>query len=187
MKVGMGIAHYMAAPGACHDGMCEWEQSAFWTALLQSHLLDMGYEVVVAPEGLLPQKVEFLNEEKCDLVLEIHFNACGDCGASGCETLCHPGSEKGKVAAEIIQRHLQPALGIKDRGVKEGWYKMDRPGVTDFPGDVEGDEKPDYFLRATNCTALILEPEFIEKLADIKPKRMAAVRAIAEGIQEVLG
>jgi hypothetical protein len=73
-----------------------------------------------------------------------------------------------------------------DRGAKEGWYKMDRPGVIDFYGDEDGDEMPDYFLRKTNCPALILEPEFIQQYGHIKNSRKVGTQAIAAAIQETL-
>ena len=59
---------------------------------------------------------------------------------------------------------------------------MDRPGIEDYPGDVEGDEKPDYFLKATKPVALILEPEFIHNRSAIETNRDAACKALAGGI-----
>lgn len=160
--VALSVAHYPERKGACYAGVCEHHESKMWTNTLQGLLEHMGYRVYRAPVGKLPLKVQSINAQNCDLAIEIHFNACGDCGASGTETLYCPGSTKGKLAAQCIQSSLVKALQRSDRGVKEGWYKMDRPGVIDWYGDEEGDEAPDYFLARTNCPALIIEPEFIE-------------------------
>jgi hypothetical protein len=66
-------------------------------------------------------------------------------------------------------------MGIRDRGAKEGWYQMNPQ------------KGPDYFLKATNCTALILEPEFIEHRDRIVGKREDGARAIADAIEEIVG
>ena len=39
---------------------------------------------------------------------------------------------------------------------------MDRPGVVDYPGDVDGDENKDAFLALTNCPAVITEAYFLD-------------------------
>jgi N-acetylmuramoyl-L-alanine amidase len=44
--------------------------------------------------------------------------------------------------------------GERDRGVKEGWYKMDQANG------------PDYFLSATKCPSVIVEGYFLDQLAD---------------------
>ena len=187
-KVALSAGHYQAKPGACHEGKCEHKLAKnwvneIWTALRSKE--DRPHITLVS-SGPLKDKVATINALYGDLALEVHFNACGGCGASGCETLYYPGSQKGEVAAGIMQKHLQAAMGNKNRGIKEGWYKMDRPGVVDFYGDEDGDEMPDYFLRKTNCTALILEPEFIEHLDVINDKMKVGAEAIANAVMEIL-
>jgi len=156
-----------------------------WTKKLLIALAKRGQEYFITSRSDLRGKVEEINAAGCDIAMEIHFNACGGCGASGCETLYHPGSQKGLNYAEVVQQALCKAVGNKYRGTKEGWYKMDRPGTVDFYGDEDGDEKPDYFLRATNCPALILEPEFIEHTDVIMAKINAGTDAIADAVEEI--
>lgn len=186
MKVGLSFAHSPTSPGACFEGSCEHTFSRMWTKKLIMVLATRGIEYFVTNgKSLKYEKVPEINAANCDIAMEIHFNACGGCGASGCETLYHPDSYKGLAYAEVIQQALCKAVGNKYRGVKEGWFEMDRPGVVDFYGDEDGDEKPDYFLRATNCPALILEPEFIEHTDVITGKLSAGVMAIADAIEEI--
>ena len=186
MKVGFGIAHYPKRHGASYGNYNEHDESVVWTMMTVAALKAAGLDTVVGPIGSLRPKVTALNKEKCDLVIEIHFNSVAGGGASGSETLYYPGSKNGKEAALIMQKHLSVAMQNPDRGAKEGWYKMDRPGVIDFYGDEEGDEMPDYFLRKTNCPALILEPEFIQQYGHIKNSRKVGTDAIAAAAIEVL-
>jgi hypothetical protein len=137
--------------------------------------------------GRLPDKVRQINQADCDLAIEIHFNAAANVNAKGAETLYFPGSNKGLQAAQFIQLPMAEAMETKSRGCKPGWYRMDRPGVVDFYGDEDGDEMPDYFLRATNCTALILEPEFLSQIEYIRLRRSACCFAIAKAIMNYAG
>ena len=59
---------------------------------------------------------------------------------------------------------------------------MDRPGVIDYAGDVDGDEIIDYFLRKTMCPALIIEPEFVQNYDLILQTKTEGILALAEGL-----
>lgn len=158
--IAISAGHYPTAPGACWNGVCEHELAVLWANIIYDEL-KYRTPCVLVPTGKLPEKVAYINASEADLAVEIHFNSAGGHG-SGAETLYCPGSAKGKIAADLVQHALVEAMRTKDRGVKEGWYRMDRPGIKDYPGDVDGDENPDYFLRETNCPAIIIEPEFIQ-------------------------
>ena len=179
----LSAGHYPESPGACFFEWCEHEEATKWVNII-AHFLREQTHVNVVPTGKLPAKVRYINEyplEKVSLAVEIHFNSDFSHAGKGFETLYCPASKKGKQAAQIVNDAL---IGIfeKNRGIKEGWYKMDRPGIEDYPGDVEGDEKPDYFLSATKPYALILEPEFIHNRSSIETNRDAACKALAGGI-----
>lgn len=186
MKVVISVAHNAKDKGASWDGLAEFDESMRWSEIVASALNQSGISTGLIVGNGLTQKVKDVNILNAMLAVEIHFNANGGGPASGCETLYAPGSVKGKAYASILQRHVCAALKNKDRGIKEGWYKMDRPGIKDFPGDVDGDETIDYFLRATNCPALILEPEFIERGSSIKSSRITGPAAIVAGIREII-
>lgn len=165
--------------------LCEHEEARRWVDLIHFHLREQMPADVV-PSGTLEKKVEIINEiargnRPVLLVAEIHFNSCGGCGAKGSETLYCPGSVKGKRAAQTVQYRLGGIMR-PDRGIKEGWYRMDKPGVVDYAGDVEGDEKIDYFLRETRPIALVIEPEFIHNRAMIQAYRDLACAEIALGL-----
>jgi|GEM_PF-1927293 len=184
MRLGLSIAHHAGAKGAKFNGFNEFDFSTEFVYEVVSVLKNSGVEIFIAPTGRLRSKVIDINNSKCDLAIEIHFNACGDCGASGSEVLYYPNSTKGKIAASIFQDSIIASTGVRDRGIKEGWYKMDRPNVVDYDGDVDGDEKIDYFLAKTRCTAIILEPEFIEKTSRIILNKNKICEAIAKAVLE---
>ncbi len=184
--VALSAGHYPSKPGASNKYIVEHHEAAIWVDELAREL-SKTFAAIVVPTGSLTSKVKFINMPSLavDLALEIHFNACGGCGASGCETLYMPNSDLGLAAAAVIQKHLAPAMGNKDRGAKEGWYKTDKPGKVDYPGDLDGDEVVDYFLRATKPVALIIEPEFIDHYELIWARRNVACKALATAVKEI--
>ena len=188
-KVAVSAGHNPQAQGAVWEGVTEYDETVLW----QEELLkafdrvsdarpNVPMEAHSIATGKLGAKVREVNNLHCNLALEIHFNAAGRAEVRGCETLYYPGSANGLHVAKRVQLPLAKAMDTKSRGCKEGWYKMDRPGIVDFYGDEDGDEMPDYFLRKTNCTALILEPEFLSQIERIREKRVEACRVIAEEI-----
>ena len=174
-RVAVSAGHYVSKQGAVFEGVTEFDETVPWQTELIGALRERDIETLyIDPQGLTG-KVKQINAGNCDLAIEIHFNAGGNASTKGCETLFYPGSKTGLEAARRIQLPLAKAMETKSRGCKPGWYKMDRPGVVDFYGDEDGDEMPDYFLRATNCTALILEPEFHQQIESIRRLRAAGV------------
>jgi len=169
--------------------IAEYDETTVWQAELIKQLegLKTDPNLYLQPKfvqtGGLKAKVEEINAMKPDLAIEIHFNAGAKTG--GCETLYAPNSVTGLKWAKVIHTAMAIAMANKNRGVKEGWYKMDRPGIVDYDGDVDGDEKPDYFLMKTQCVALILEPEFMYKIDNIRKKPLITCVAIANAVLQI--
>ncbi len=180
----LSAGHYPGAPGACYEGFCEHEEASRWVSIA-ANLIRGRMRVETVPTGTLPQKVQFINSypQPVSLACEIHFNSDASKRQRGSETLYCPGSVKGAQAAAVVQRYMADVLQL-DRGAKEGWYRMDRPGTLDYPGDTDGDEVPDYFLSKTNAVALIVEPEFIYNRQVIEDNRHAACAALADALVE---
>lgn len=180
--IGLSVAHYRRSPGASFYGFNEFNESRVWTLLVKQALESLGHPAVEVPTGDLYSKVSWINKNKINVVLEIHFNSSSNPSVQGCETLYCPGSKKGKRLAELVHSSFAPFMGNKNRGIKEGWYRMDSPGVKDYAEDVEGDEVIDYFLKKTGCPAIILEPEFIAQIGNICDRRFVACTKIAQGV-----
>jgi hypothetical protein len=200
----LSAGHFPADPGACypHDNphWCEHAEAEEWVNRI-APLVRQQMKVGVVPTGplaiwsppgrysrtLVGGKVFWINEQcrrnDVKLAVELHFNSDTSKRQRGCETLYCPGSAKGEVAAQIVQGAMA-GLFPPSRGAKEGWHRMDHPGHVDYPGDVDGDEKIDFFLKATHCTALIIEPEFIYNRQTIESNRRAACEVIAAALIE---
>lgn len=164
--------------GAVHEGFAEHDEACIWRDLIVARGGELGRVAFRAvPPARLTQKVAYVNASCADerpvvcIAIEIHFNAGGVVGKTcGCETLYHPGSSRGAVLAQIVQEAIVPYFP-PDRGIKEAWYRQDHPHRVDFPGDIDGDEKPDYFCARTVCPAVIVEPEFIYHRERIQSRR----------------
>lgn len=145
-----------------HD---EKAQGAMWAGVTEFMLGSALVEYINHPDICilhddldLTDTVSHANKDlDCCLAAELHFNAGGTSKTEGCETLFCPGSSNGERAARAFQaaylKNEYKAHGVetRDRGIKEGWYRMKTNG------------KIDYFLRRTNMPAIILEPEFIQQ------------------------
>lgn len=180
MKVAISAGHYPAAPGAVFGSLTEHAAADEWIVTLKAALESYGMDVFVVPTGLLSRKVGIINAEKCDAALEVHFNSDPGHAGRGSETLYMPGSKLGEHYANCVQNQLG-TVAQPSRGVKEGWYRMDRPGHVDFPGDIDGDEVVDAFLRLTHCPAVIVEPYFIHEPGVLVGKDDCCA-AIARGV-----
>lgn len=180
--VAVSAGHYPGAPGAAFNGTAEWPEAMKYRDAIVAAL---GPRAIAVPPGTLSMKLGFINSKHCDAALEIHFNSDPGRKGRGSETLYTPGSLHGHQFAVLIQKKLA-VLCPPDRGVKEGWYRMDAPGRKDYAEDVEGDEAIDAFLARTNCPAVIVEPFFIHELDRIESARAAVCQAIADATGEFL-
>ncbi len=172
----ISTGHHSKRRGACFEGFCEYDEALLWSSEIAHQLSSSICRVV--PPGYLRNKVNYINSiNDSKLAIEIHFNGAVDSKGNrigkGSETLYFPGSEKGKAAAEQIQSSISK-LFVPDRGVKEGWYRMDKSrGV-------------DYFLAKTRCVAIIIEPEFIHHRELITSNRVEACKRIADTCSDIL-
>lgn len=172
--------------GVCYEGFCEHPEACLWRDAIVAGCNLLGTPSEAVPAVSLRQKVEHVNSRVAEVgksvAIEVHFNAGGTPGKTrGCETLYAPKSTNGAVLADFVQQAMVQFFP-PDRTAKEGWYKMDHPHRVDFPGDVPGDEKPDYFLVKTACPAVIIEPDFIYERVRIQGMREAAAKAIASAL-----
>lgn len=182
----VSAGHYPARPGAKHNGFDEHSEAVKWAERICEVLEERAKSV---PTGILREKVGFINklatEEDC--AVEIHFNSFKvwedlnknglidddelRAAGRGSETLYYPGSVVGKSLAEVCQNVLGKIFP-PDRGVKEGWYRMNPKNG------------PDYFLAQTRCPAVILEPEFIHRRDEIQIRREEACVELSSVLKE---
>jgi N-acetylmuramoyl-L-alanine amidase len=168
----ISAGHYPESPGAKFERFIEHDEAILWAESIAGML---GGNGTLVPTGVLRKKVAFINERTMDgdVAIEVHFNAATDSNGKnvgrGCETLYYPGSVDGEELANLCQgilsQHFQP-----DRGVKEGWYRMDPA------------RGPDFFLAKTACPAIIIEPEFVHRFSLIYDKKEQAIRDLADAL-----
>lgn len=182
----VSAGHNPKQVGACFGDYCEYEVANSWTDEVLKRLKLYNVEALKVPTGGLTSKVNFINAQKnAKIAVEIHFNSDGSKKAKGSETLFCPGSKSGEDLAKLIQsKFVEKNIFQPNRGQKPGWYKMDKPGHVDYKGDIEGDEKVDYFLAKTKPIAVIIEPEFIYRRLDIESNMSVGCDAIAEALVE---
>jgi hypothetical protein len=56
------------------------------------------------------------------------------------------------------------------RGIKEGWYRMNK------------ENGPDFFLDKSKCPAVILEPEFVHRSELIVKNREVTINQLSEAL-----
>lgn len=177
MNVAISAGHYPEKPGACFNDFCEHGEALKWAHEINDYLVMKGVGSLLVPSGVLKQKVEFINERNVGLAVEIHFNSAkkdGEHIGRGSETLYFPGSEKGAIFADNVQKALAETF-TPDRGIKEGYYRMNP------------ENGPDFFLARTNCPSIIVEPDFIHRKDIIQDGRNVACLAIADAIIKTKG
>ena len=178
----VSAGHYPSKPGATHEGFTEYDEAIIWAELIVEAL---GNEGVLVPTGFLGQKIDFINARSPDLAIEIHFNSFKvwkdanqdgimtddelHAAGRGSETLYYPGSKSGHRLAELVQLAVSK-LFKPDRGVKEGYYRMQKKNG------------PDFFLAKTTCPAVIVEPEFIHRKELIQENREASCELITSAL-----
>lgn len=163
-----------------------------WVQRIALEFKALGGEPLILGENrldleALARTIEWVNRlsPRAEAAVEIHFNDCKDANGKhvgrGCETLYAPGSKVGKPLAEALVNAIAPMFA-PNRGAHDGWLRGDRPGVIDYPGDHDGDERLAAYLIQTNCPAVIVEPDFVVNHANIRAHRAAACKAIAAAL-----
>lgn len=128
---------------------------------------DCTVEYKTTKSGCLADIVKKCNENKVDLDVSIHFNACvndltGDGKSTGTEVYIYSGTSKAKPYAEKVLNEIVK-LGFKNRGVKE------RPGL--------------YVLKHTKSPAMLIECCFVDDADDVKLYKVDTMAsAIVKGI-----
>jgi len=180
MKIAVSAGHYAAAQGAAYQDLTEWAEAKKWQALILQHLGPAG---IAVSHTNLSRKIAEINQQALNCAVEIHFNSDGKRAGRGSETLFSPYSRRGQSLADSVQKIISP-ICTPNRGIKAGWYRMDKPGHVDYAGDVEGDEVVDAFLQKTKCPAIIVEPFFIHEASKIEANREVVCELIAQALIE---
>jgi N-acetylmuramoyl-L-alanine amidase len=146
-KIAVSIGHHPAKPGYTHHNISEYSEMAILAGLIINKIQRASHHTFMIGTGELAHKVDDINYLNPDCAVELHLNAGG---GHGHETLYCPGSVKGKRLALSVNNQIGVVLNNRNRGVKEGYYRMNRANG------------PDYFLSITRCPAIITEIYFLD-------------------------
>lgn len=170
----VSAGHHPLAKGAHHGDFWEHDEAVRWRDELVVQLGGKGVAVpvpMVASPGAEKEKAGFINSAAdARLAVEIHFNSLDTTqtlpSERGCLTYYYPGSLAGRRMAQRVQRVLRKFF-LFDLGAHEGYVRMEKArGII-------------WFLRDTKCPALLIEPQFIDRQADIQGQRAAVCAALA--------
>jgi hypothetical protein len=148
LRFGVSIGHNPDA--ASFTNKNEYSEGAVIAGWIVKLAMENNLTPYIIGTGKLKKKVKEINKLKLDCAIELHLNSGGGIGG---ETLYCPGSAKGKKFAEIIHKKTSKIM-TRDRGIKKGYFKMDPKNP------------PNFFLKKTNCPALILEHYFLDNIFD---------------------
>jgi N-acetylmuramoyl-L-alanine amidase len=114
-------------------------------------------------------------KEKCDIVIEFHFNSADDKAASGTEVWHRRYSMFSRRLASILHDKIT-ALGFKPRGVKSAVPTSRAAFINAYP---------------TTCLVVLLEPCFVSNRSDAEKLHQGGfidklANAIVSGIQDFL-
>jgi hypothetical protein len=173
--IALSAGHYPGAKGAAVGDFNEHDEAVLWVREIYA-LMGVQRSAIV-PTGTLSEKCTWINARKFTAAVEVHFNSLyADqtvAAEQGCMTLFMPGSSKGRELAERCHAAYVD-LFLPDLHVREGYYRLD-PKFG-----------PDFFLARTNCPAVILEPEFIDRKEKIMVQRAEACQRLAAVLVEYL-
>lgn len=155
----------------------EWEFNHPTAKKLEAELKRCGLQTVMVSDTKddtpLATRVDKANKANADVFVSIHYNAYKGVWGShgGIETFHYPGSTKGKKLAELVQKELVKATGLRNRGVKTGNF---------------------YVLRKTKMPAILCECGFMDNLEEAKLMldenyQQKVAEAIAKGICSYFG
>lgn len=167
MKGSIRGGHNYGVPGA--SGIIdEVKEDRKYYPFVISNLVREGFNIKdVTPNRTsttgqdLSYGVSKCNDFGSDFFISCHLNSYNG-SARGCEVLYHKSSSSGKKLAECIVAELAK-LGFPNRGAK-----ADTRGL--------------YELRHTKCTAVIVEPFFLDNLQDVEIYRRVGAQGIANAI-----
>ena len=122
--VAIDIGHGGTDEGCSYKGVEEKEINLKLGYMLKEKLENIGFQVILtrsADESLdLYSRVERVKEERADILISIHQNACDDSTVSGIETWYYPdGVVENERLARLIQQYTILYTKGKDRGIME--------------------------------------------------------------------
>ncbi len=165
------IGHKKRSPGAVNEnfGISEFDFNEDLALRIEKKVNTVDVQRVYRRTYQeLPDDINALNP---DFIISLHCNAFNT-RASGTEVLYYHRSEKGKMMAEILLKHLVEHLKLPNRG----------------PKPKTAEDRGGYLLRYTKAPCVIAEPFFIDNDEDLSralEDKDGLAEAYAQAIEEI--
>ncbi len=165
------IGHKKRSPGAVNEnfGISEFDFNEDLALRIEKKVNTVDVQRVYRRTYQeLPDDINALNP---DFIISLHCNAFNT-RASGTEVLYYHRSEKGKMMAEILLKHLVEHLKLSNRG----------------PKPKTAEDRGGYLLRYTKAPCVIAEPFFIDNDEDLSralEDKDGLAEAYAQAIEEI--
>lgn len=169
MRIDVNGGHTPAAPGA---GLYldELREDRGMKEAVKAELSRRGHTVTdsTSPDGLgqsadLAHQVAAVNANGAELALSFHFNAASPTSAPrGTEAYYYGGDERGRAVAAAVSASLAAAMGLPDRGAKDGSHL--------------------YYVARTAPTAVLVEVCFVDSSADAAAYNACSWKALADAV-----
>ena len=172
---------------------------------LRSLLLNAGYEVMMTRDKdetvELYRRSEMANQWQGQLFLSLHTNAAAESAANGIETFHSFNGEWGSIfreearrVAEIVQRNLVHATGLRDRGIKTRIVNNNNSSINnmDYYAVIRRSRMPALitemgFHTNPNEEALLKTVGFRQKLTDALAKAIKEAYPIQKTLTPIMG
>lgn len=143
-KICLDFGHGGVDPGAISPTGTQEKHLNLLLGLILKNYLYKDYQIILPRRGdktvSRPERAEIANEAQADIFISVHFNSATTPQANGTETFFFPDTRGSIYLAKNIQREMVKAIGLRDRGIKQGNFDV---------------------IRLTKMPAVLLEPLFI--------------------------
>lgn len=122
-RLGLIIGHSKADEGAAMvksmGGMQEYSYNKLIAAYARDYsgMLGIDIQIYTRDVGGIPGAYSMALKDKCDAIIELHFNSCDSSTVAGTETLCSTRSDD-QAFARVVQEHVFKLSNGVNRGVK---------------------------------------------------------------------
>lgn len=172
VTVAIVIGHKKSSPGAFNENYMksEFEYNEELSLLIEKALSELKISSKRIYRRTYRELPGDINAIQPSLMVNLHTNAFNS-KLSGSSVMYNSQSENGKKLADILLSEIVNILNLKNRGIKP----------------VSSEDRGGFLLHNVNCTAVILQPFFIDNDSDLKvaiEKKEELAQSIAKGIKK---
>lgn len=178
MKIALCPGHSENSPGIKKLGVVEYTECKLIVDTLAKLFKTTHVEVEIVT-GSLIEKVEYINNHKFDLAIEVHLEDHEDKNIRGSSSYYMMRDSNARCLAESLSSACALILKSINNGPKVGWFNKISPTSA---ATAKTKPKIDLFLSKINCTSVIVCPFHISNVYEITKYRSLGVDVVAQAI-----